>query len=584
MKLFERLSGTQGIEFNNLHRVVAKDDVAWKHTRYMLGWVTDTTKRNADDDIKKKCYLFVDIDVRSHIYETTGEVINDDRLFEEIDKIILTLTEKWFWGFAYAIHSGNGLHLYYIGDEIVINKIDYSHWVQYFYSLINTALSKLWYVCDPACHNIARISRVPWSINQRKKEKSWKIIWDLWDMECTILIEQQWDPKHYNWIIDYALQYMKEQSVTETVIKQTKQEFKANKDDMRAEINKIDILPIVMDTRWLDWFKDRGDIITLRDSKRNIGAYVYKPNNCVVTTGTSRAKAGKETYTTYEFVLDEICNGNTKALKEYFETKHNILFPNDKKKFLDISIPNKTYFKDIGYYYGGEIFDEEFQVLRSGELVVIASPTNLWKSTFTQKILERNKDKKSLYINFEFDLERWYEDSRKKKKWFQVKKKWTDLDPYTELELAEMRSYVEACKKKIEIQNLEQGEKLEKVVDLILQHIEKWYSLFAIDTFSSIEWADNWETQNLITRKLHEITKKTWACIIAVHHFNKTGAKMSGSQKISDLANVVIAIEYKDFWSKEWSVFSLLKDKGIYWIKTVECYFENWNYLSTKYL
>jgi len=42
---------------------------------------------------------------------------------------------------------------------------------------------------------------------------------------------------------------MKEQATTETVIKQTKQEFKANKDDMRAEINKIDILPIVMDTR-----------------------------------------------------------------------------------------------------------------------------------------------------------------------------------------------------------------------------------------------------------------------------------------------------------------------------------------------
>ena len=85
MKLFERLSGTQGIEFNNLHRVVAKDDVAWKHTRYMLGWVTDATKRNADDDIKKKCYLFVDIDVRSHIYETTGEVIKN--LHKELHKL-----------------------------------------------------------------------------------------------------------------------------------------------------------------------------------------------------------------------------------------------------------------------------------------------------------------------------------------------------------------------------------------------------------------------------------------------------------------------------------------------------------------
>ena len=44
--------------------------------------------------------------------------------------------------------------------------------------------------------------------------------------------------------MDYALQYMKEQTVTEAIVKNTKQEFKANKDDMRAEINKIDILPI----------------------------------------------------------------------------------------------------------------------------------------------------------------------------------------------------------------------------------------------------------------------------------------------------------------------------------------------------
>jgi hypothetical protein len=34
--------------------------------------------------------------------------------------------------------------------------------------------------------------------------------------------------------------------------------------------------------------------------------------------------------------------------------------------------------------------------------------------------------------------------------------KGTDLDPYTELEKSEMKSYVEACKKKIEICNLNQ--------------------------------------------------------------------------------------------------------------------------------
>jgi len=36
MKLFKRLSGTQDIEFNNLHRVVEANNVEWKETRYML--------------------------------------------------------------------------------------------------------------------------------------------------------------------------------------------------------------------------------------------------------------------------------------------------------------------------------------------------------------------------------------------------------------------------------------------------------------------------------------------------------------------------------------------------------------------
>jgi hypothetical protein len=43
---------------------------------------------------------------------------------------------------------------------------------------------------------------------------------------------------------------MKEEETAKQVATQTKQLFKENKqDDLRKEINKIDILPIVMDTR-----------------------------------------------------------------------------------------------------------------------------------------------------------------------------------------------------------------------------------------------------------------------------------------------------------------------------------------------
>ena len=94
MKLFERLSGTQGIEFNNLHRVVAKDDVAWKHTRYMLGWVTDTTKRNADDDIKRNVIFFCRYRHKESYLRNHRRSNKRWKTIWGIDRIILTLTEK----------------------------------------------------------------------------------------------------------------------------------------------------------------------------------------------------------------------------------------------------------------------------------------------------------------------------------------------------------------------------------------------------------------------------------------------------------------------------------------------------------
>ena len=82
---------------------------------------------------------FVDIDIRSHIYETTGEVINDEKkLFEEIDRNYINSYWKMILRFRlYTIHSGNWLHLYYIGDEIAINKSDYLplSTILYFYKI-----------------------------------------------------------------------------------------------------------------------------------------------------------------------------------------------------------------------------------------------------------------------------------------------------------------------------------------------------------------------------------------------------------------------------------------------------------------
>lgn len=578
--MLHRIAWTQKVEFNNLYSPVSFEETQWKESMYMLGGVSDTTKRNKDDDITKKCYMFADIDIRSIIHKRDWVVIDDDGLFAEIDKILDCLRDWWLDWFAYAVYSGNGLHLYYIGDEIEIDKTTYAKWVQYFYSVINSSLSWLWYSCDQACHNIARISRVPWSINPRKKESWWKVLWDLWPTECTILIEKEWNKQLFNDIKQYAVEYDKENA---EIAQEVKTFTPSPSNDIWKDINKIDILPIVVETWSLTGSKDRWDMITLRDKRRNIGAYVYKPHNCVVTTWTTRAKTTRKTYTTYEFVLYEICDWDATRTRDYFKSKYGVEFDNKskwdiKKSIENITIPEKKYFSSKSYLYASEIFDKEFEGLRSWELCIISSPTNMGKSTFAQKILERNKDEKSLYINLEFDLETAYEDARKKSRWFPVKIKGTDRMPYTDLERAEVRSYIETCKKRINAISLPQSTSLSTIIDIMLDWLEKWISLFVIDTFSSIEGADERAWQNNIARKLHEFVKKTYATVIGVHHYNKTWKQMAGSQKISDLANVVIGIEYKDWWEIQWSRFSLLKEKAVYWIKTIDCYFKDWIY------
>lgn len=577
--MIARLAGSQNVEFSNLYKTLSFEETQGQEPRYMLWGVSDTTKRNKDDDIKKKCYFFVDIDIRLSKYLNSGIVFSDDELLQEIDKILDALKDWSLDWFAYAVYSGNWLHLYYIGDEAEIDKVTYSKGVQYFYSVINGAIWHLGYYCDGACSNIARISRVPWSINNRHKEQGWKLAWDLWPMEVAILIEKEWDKQYFNNLKQYALEYDKEDAFVREIIKTTT----VRTDDVRAEINKIDILPIVIETRWLTGSKERGDMIALRDKQWNIGAYVYKPHNCVVTTGTSRAKTARKTYTTYEFVLYEICDWDAKRAKDYFQSKYNVVFTERTKKDIakgieSITIPSKKYFGAKSYLYPSEIFDKDFEALRSWELCIISSPTNMGKSTFTQKILERNKEAKSLYINLEFDLETAYEDARKKSRWFPVKIKGTDRMPYTDLEMIEVRNYIESCKRKINAISKPQGTPLKEIIDIMLDWLEKGVSLFAVDTFSSIEWADEWSMQNNIVRKLHEFVKSTNATIIAVHHYNKVGKQMAGSQKISDLANVVIGIEYRDWGDIQGSTFTLLKEKAIYWTKSIDCYFKEWIY------
>lgn len=578
--MLTELAGTQKVEVNNFNHIVSFDNAIGKDTMYFLWGVVDNKKRNSDDDIKKKCYFYVDIDIRSVYLQEHWKILSDDEQDEEIMKILDKLAQRKIDTMRYVVYTGNWLHLYYVGDEIEIDKTTYSKWVAYFYDIINFALSDLWYTCDQACKNISRISRLPWSINTRRKTQKNKetkedeLVWDMWPTECKILLINELDKTVFNWLKDYAKEW--EAIVAEKEIIKT---YQKEDNDIWAEINKIDILPIVCDHLWLKAKKNDKDTITLYDGKWAIGAYVYKPFNIVKRTGTTRLD--RETYTTYEFVLFEICNNDKRATKERFEKHYNIKFDNNEKKYFEanIKLPTKQSFDREIYRYPDTVFDHDFQALRSSELCLVASPTNSGKSTFVQWIFTRNKDKhKCLYINLEFDLERWWEDSRKRSKWMLVKIKGSKEDPYTVNEKLELDNYMAKCRNKMDILDMSQGTKLEDIIEKINEYIEKWYSLFAIDTFSSIEKADDYDKQNLIIRTLHDLCKITGICVIAVHHFNKTAKQVSGSQKLSDLSSVVVTLFPEEVWSKTAVRYTLAKDKAFFGTKEKLLILEWWKY------
>lgn len=583
--MLTELAGTQKVEINNLDHVVSFSDAIWKDTRYFLAGVTDTKKRNMDDDIKKKNYFYADIDIRSVYLKKHWKILTDEEQDEEIIKILDRLSQRKIATMRYVVYTGNGLHLYYVWDEIEIDKTTYAKWVAYFYDIIDFALADLWYTCDQACKNIARISRLPWSINTRyktqknKETKQDELVWNMWPTECKILLENELDKTVFNGLKDYAQEW--ETAIVEKEIVKTYQKQDA---DIRAEINKIDILPIVCDCLWLKAKNTDKDTITLYDWKWAIGAYVYKPYNIVKRTGTTRLD--RETYTTYEFVLHEICWNDKKATNERFEKHYNVKLNKQEEKKLEIPVIEKSTENNvIGFKYPWSVFDKLVCIM-TGEVVGVIAPSNTGKTFFGLNIIKANNKigKKWMYINLEFPIETTPRNLWLMKNW-KSKDSLTDLNPLTSFEKANMDKYVNDYLSTFDHTSSVWWISKADLVQLIVDKKKQWFSLFVIDTFSKIDWnlddrgklASEAESMSIF----QELVQKLNICIVFLHHTNKGGKDFAWSQKIKDLSNTFIIMEpNEDEVGWRTTKFYLSKDKFVT-NEEIEVKFSNWEYLSS---
>lgn len=264
------------------------------------------------------------------------------------------------------------------------------------------------------------------------------------------------------------------------------------------------------------------------------------------------------------------------------------LFPDLKKtketvKTVEIIPPAESATK-LSFLYPWDCFNK-FDSFKSWEFFMVASESNVWKSTFVNEICQlAGQEYKVAFINIEFRIDEMLEVFFKRAIWCTdetIVRKWTNRLPYTDMEAIGLKSYITKCKEKVDYFEMQQWVELQKVQDKINELIRLKYNLIVVDSFSSIaDASDNLTTQIDIARLFHEVAKNTNVTLLVVHHFSKWGKWYAWSAKIKDLSNRFIEIQrwVTDEWD-HYRKFILTKSKEHREIMEVNTIFQEHKYL-----
>ena len=249
--------------------------------------------------------------------------------------------------------------------------------------------------------------------------------------------------------------------------------------------------------------------------------------------------------------------------KWWLDNLSDVLKLPQKTDKIDIKIPKKDFKRESFIFPGWGVFDN-FGCLLSWELLTIVAESNSGKTTFAMDIMSANYDKKSLYLNLEFDIKTVWEGRRLYLNWKKKINLAEDREPLTDSEKYEMKKYIDNNLNKFDYINKPEWIELNELIKMIILKEKEWYKLFVIDTFSRIKGNLDNETartsQNKAMEKLQELAQKRWVAIILLHHTNKRWV-FEWSQKILDLSTMFILIKKESWAVGEYRKFSLIKDK-----------------------
>lgn len=165
------------IEISDLQNVVTPEIAMTDKTRnfyYVPGDTKQVNERVRDDDIIATSTFFLDIDIKENLkLDAWIPDQTEEALLEHAEWIKSFLDQSNFKKWRYIIFSGNWIQLHFIWQVIKTDgkKKQWKFWVRSYQEEWDYETRKFFwnstFRCDKACCNLARLRRLPGTINQK---------------------------------------------------------------------------------------------------------------------------------------------------------------------------------------------------------------------------------------------------------------------------------------------------------------------------------------------------------------------------------------------------------------------------------
>jgi len=576
-------------------------------------------KRAKDEDIKTKKYFVADFDIRLDHLKKTWHTLTHKELLVEIQKVISILEDNGFNDYSYSVMTWNWLHLYFTWIEKEFTQEVYSTWVSIIFESINNVLKDTPYKTDPVMKNLWRLSRLPGTLNPRKKTKKNKdtkedvVLFDLWETECYIIKTQK-----QNSIWFSAIENLAEWKIKEKIKEQSKREN--NRFKKTLTIETVDLFEAICKIPVNDLFIEEFGVeqkwkYFYTSWKREWVMYLDSENK-IYHWWCSAWSRGKEwrIYDTYHYIMarewldkkqtfdwfvknySNIAELDKKNKNEYIKSNNKINNGNNK---IDKPILKNSYefiHEEKYFTFWLQAIDKKFGMPQIWDLVLFAWFPWSWKTEYCYSMARKNSEKdKVLYFSLELSSDAMKKRLSRKRAWIWKYQYQTKNYSINQKEIFNKRKKYLDSFDNIKFFNFKKLPPIETIIDTIKANKE--HKIVFIDALWNIwgQWDELTRYAN-VTKKLRLFVRDNNVCIVLAHHMNKPSAnesyrpgwlaKLRWTQKIVDDCTLICEVfrdqdpELED--DREKSAVTILQYKDtLDWVTwQQEIYFYKWEYVE----